>query len=211
MFIIDFDNTLFNTKLLVERIMQVFKDGGVDEIETLRSYRLSCYGEHGNNFGYSFANHLKVLSQDKYDTKLVEDNLNNLLNFNDYNFDGVEEFLSFCRQQTDLMVLLTLGDDQFQRQKLANSGLEKFFDKIIIDNLCQKEKHVAQIADNKTPFYFINDNLLENKKIKNTLPNLDVVSKINLKKFSMQEYMDSQLPYFNTLTEIKNYVADQLK
>ena len=211
MFIIDFDNTLFNTNLLVERIMQVFKDSGIDEIETLRSYRLSCYGEHGNNFGYSFANHLKVLSQDKYDTKLVEENLSKLLNTNDYNFDGVEEFLSFCRQKTDLMVLLTLGDNQFQRQKLANSGLEKFFDKIIIDNLSQKEKHVAQITDSKTPFYFINDNLIENRKIKDTLPNLDIVSKVNLKKFSVQDYIDSQLPYFNTLSEIKNYVANQLK
>lgn len=165
MFIIDFDDTLFDT--------------------------------------HSFKKILPDLSADLYQES---EKIKKLL------FPETIFFLEFLKQTNQPLVLLTLGEDNFQKMKIDITGISTFFDLVCItaDN---KEEAVGEILNqfqNEENIWFINDKIEETKKVIQFFPHLKPVLKMS-PRFSLREYEKSLMPYFSSLTLIQQYVQQQIK
>ncbi len=205
---IDLDATLFNTRQFVEDKKKIFYDQGVKENDFVHSYLLAIHGNKTGPVGYydyTFKNHLKALEGLGYKFKPeVEKELNSLFK-NLYIFPDTYEFLEDIRKKTEKLVLLSAGNKAFQVRKLRSIKLDKSFDDIIIPHY-HKDQILMERFKEKTKVLFVNDSLRENKAVKQALPWVQVVSKVN-PRTKIEEYQESGIPFFKTLSEISKYVA----
>lgn len=165
MFIIDFDDTLFDT--------------------------------------HSFKKILPDLSADLYQES---EKIKPLL------FPQTVSFLEFLKQTNQPLILLSLGEADFQKTKIDITGVDKFFDLVSITQDA-KEKAMAKILnDFKTEkdVWFINDKIEETKKMIQMFPHLKPILKMS-PRWPEEEYKQSLMPYFSTLTLIQEYVQEQVK
>jgi len=165
MFIIDFDDTLFDT--------------------------------------HAFKQILPDLSEDLYQEN---DKIKNLL------FPDAVFFLEFLKETNEPLILLSLGETDFQKIKIDITGVAKFFDLIHI-TADAKELAINKILNefkNEENIWFVNDKIEETKKIIQRFPQLKPILKKS-SQFTSEEYCSSQIPYFGTLTQIQQYVEQQIK
>ena len=165
MFIIDFDDTLFDT--------------------------------------HSFKQKVNYLSGDLYKQS---DKIKDLL------FPDAVYFLDFLKKTGQPLILLSLGEDNFQQMKIDITGIARFFNSIHI-TVVAKEEAMSKILEefkNEENIWFINDKIEETKKVIQLFPQLKPILKIS-PKFSEEEYKLSLMPYFSTLTDIQQYVEQQIK
>ncbi len=163
MFIIDFDDTLFDTHALK-----------------------------------------KILAQSS--RALDEKELEELL------FPDAFIFLQFLKTKNEKLILLSFGEFEFQNKKIDAAGITDLFDKIIITPDAKElavEKILKQFDDGKD-VWFINDKIEETKKILERFPKLKPLLKKSL-QFADEEYCSSKMPCFDTLTQIQQYVEQQIK
>lgn len=165
MFIIDFDDTLFDT--------------------------------------HSFKQEINYLSEDLY---TQSDKIKNLL------FSDAVSFLEFLKQTNQPLILLSLGEANFQKMKIDITGIAKFFHSIHITSDAKElavDKILAEFK-NEEDIWFINDKVEETKKVIEHFPHLKPILKMS-PKFLEEEYKLSLMPYFSTLTDIQQYVEQQIK
>ncbi|MBD3310996.1 MAG: HAD hydrolase-like protein [Candidatus Magasanikbacteria bacterium] len=210
MFILDFDHTLYDTHLLSKSMKSVFLSYDIllDDFE--KSYKLAIYGENGNYVNYTFERQLKILKKIGYsfDYNGVLDKLDALLEENRL-FDDTIDFLEFIKNLGLKNILLTAGNDKFQKKKIEAVGISDYFDDIkFVHN--GKEKLVKSFFSPQNKLFFINDNLQENLAVKNTVAEVEVLTKKNQYKNTEEELIKSGIPFFNNLTDIKKYVAGQV-
>lgn len=203
---IDLDDTLFKTYLFKEDIYNCFARCGVSLEDYKKTYSQAVFGPVVGYFDYTFKKHADILRDLGYqipDSTIVE--LNKLLEKN-YNFEDAESFLVEIKKISRKMILLTAGEQQLQEKKIAGSGLAKYFDIIeIIEG--GKSQKILELADSASKILFVNDNIQENIKIKQDLPGIILVGTKHKVRWVEDDYETSNLPYFDTLTEVKNYVA----
>lgn len=210
MFIVDFDYTLYQTDLFVQRLKEVFMRYGVDMNTYRASYQQAvAWDGEGYGFDYSFEKHIHILQRMGYTINAAEvvPQLQACLK-RDYICSDAIQFLQFLRAR-DETVLLSAGDVRFQKWKVETTGLNAYVDR------CEylsgnKDKFVAEVLKDGKQVIFINDNSKENASIKKKFPDVMVVGKKNIFKYDEQEVRASGVPYFETLTEIQTYVAKQL-
>ncbi len=121
-------------------------------------------------------------------------------------------FLQYLKTKNEKLILLSFGEFEFQNKKIGVAGIKDLFDEIIITPDA-KELAVEKIlstAPDKEDVWFINDKIEETKKIIQHFPYLKPILKMS-PRFSEAEYKSSLIPYFSTLTEIQQYVEQQLK
>ncbi len=165
MFIIDFDDTLFDT--------------------------------------HAFKKILPDLEKDLYKES---DKVKNLL------FSDAVSFLEFLKQTNQPLILLSLGENNFQKTKINITGVDKFFDSVHI-TADSKELALSVILNdfkNEEDVWFINDKIEETKQVMAGFPQLKPILKIS-PRFTEDEYRLSLIPYFSTLTQIQQYVQEQIK
>ena len=133
---IDFDNTLYNTPLLTERMLNAIVQSAcsqkdLNEQELLSECKAMFNREHIYNI-YELAEYFS----DKYslDKDKVINNLNTvILNGEDLVFADSVEFLQKLRNQNHNLFLLTHAtDNKMQAAKVFGSGLASFFDGLYI-------------------------------------------------------------------------------
>lgn len=131
-FYLDFDYTLFDTANFREGLYEILEMNGLD-----RSL-LKLTPEYTEN-GHKLINMREIFAD------LAEEHGISLENFiapleklyargSELTFADSMEFLRFLRARGDKVCCLTWGDPDFQREKMAISGLEPLFDDIIYTN-----------------------------------------------------------------------------
>lgn len=210
--IIDFDDTLFNTKLLKDDIAAVFEEFGVSPQIFWESYKEACARGSGRNM-YTFDRQLQIINKDYIfiDINQARQRLQALLEESArYVFPDALEFLSALKNRGLELWLLTLGEESFKSQKLRQTGLTPFFERVFLINE-DKLTVLKPILTNPVPGHlFVNDKVNETKEILNYYPGLHAVLKTR-GDVPLSEYENSGLPFFNTLSDIYKHLENLLE
>ena len=206
MMILDFDNTLYNTNLLKIELEKIFADYGVTPADYASSEQLAIHGSEGTHYDYTVELHIQILHEKGYKIPHEEavKKIQALFE-NNYAYEDTIFFLEALKKKNDRMVLLTAGNEQFQRAKIQSIKIEDYFDEIICVR-GKKEEYVESVYTPHEKIFFINDKLKENIAVKNQRKDICVITKWNPLKNSEEELKNSGVPYFHTLTEILNYL-----
>lgn len=211
MFLIDLDNTLLDTagsfkNARIEALAQL----GISRDLYEESYQAARNAENGNTV-YNNKRHAKALSLFGFNEERVLeilDNLNQPENIKKFLYPDALNFLDKIKNFGEPMMLLTLGNPAFQELKVKALDLEKYFDRIVYTDDCKTEK-ISEIMDTMSnrPVWLINDRISENLAVKEKFPEIKIVQKI-YPMVSVDEYKISGIPFFSTLTEIYEYIAN---
>lgn len=210
MFIIDFDDTLFDTQAWKQARLDIIKEMGISEEIYWETYKQARRDGKGN-FVYSDRRHAQFLAVFGFDEdKIVEKFSEVSAELYKFLFSDTVDFLESLKKYDQPMILLSLGDPNFQEFKLDGAGIRRYFNHIFMVSE-PKDKALSDIfkfekADN---VWFVNDKVEETKDLVGKFPVLKPVLKIS-KSINSEEYLNSGLPYFKTLTEIKDYVSGSI-
>lgn len=209
MFLIDLDNTLLDTagRFKDARIAELAKLGISRDLyeETYCAARNTADG----NTVYNNKRHAEALALFGFDEKKVLeilDKLNQPENIKQFLYPDALDFLNKIKNFGEPMILLTLGNPEFQELKVKALGLEKYFDRIIFTDDSKADK-VSEIMNTifDRPVWLINDRISENLEVKKRFSEIKIVQKI-YPMVAPAEYEASGMPFFNTLTEIYEYI-----
>lgn len=213
MFVIDFDDTLFQTHKFKQMRVGALKSAGVpssvdDEIykkarnspDGMLTYSNIRHAEILASYGYDYDKALYVL--EKTTEKEV---LAGLL------ADGAKEFLQYLRDQGQTLVLLSLGSSEFQELKVRGCGVHELFDRMFMVH--DTKEHILNelfehIGDEAV--WFVNDKIEETKKLCSKFFKLKPILKVS-QLFPIDEYINSGMKYFNNFNELKEYVSGEIK
>jgi len=207
MFIIDFDDTLFNTQAFKQARLEAIQRLGVSEKEYWETYRQARNSADGV-ITYTNARHAEVLATRGYNydevlAMLKETTGEALKNFL---FEDTILFLEQIKKLGQPMILLSLGNLGFQELKTKGSGIDRYFDRIIFIHDTKMNvlgELLAKVSN--SDIRFINDKIEETQRLIKAFPRLKPILKIS-QHAKISDYKESRLPYFESLTEIKNYI-----
>jgi len=164
-FVFDLDYTLFNANNFKKKLARVL---GFKEKDFILSYN-KYFKEDNKN--YNIERHLKIMQQEgiiinyQKTKKRVTDFFKTI---NVYVFPGVESALEALKKNGHLLFLLSYGDLCWQRLKINNLDIKKYFDKIIIAEQA-KNKRLDFINNKTSDLIIINDNAKESLALKKAL------------------------------------------
>lgn len=207
MFIIDFDDTLFDTQRFKTARLNAMSALGVTEEDFWKSYQEASISQDGK-FTYTNERHAQMLMNHGYDFDAVYRALQKTTeDLHLYLFTDTLSFLASVRQREQSMVLLSLGDPEFQELKVKSSGIHKLFDRIFMVN-DSKEAVLHHLFETVDPehVWFINDKVHETERLLQTFPRMRCLMKIAA-HIDRKKYSECGLPYFDSLTEINAYVT----
>ncbi|HLN18696.1 MAG TPA: hypothetical protein VK255_00825 [Patescibacteria group bacterium] len=129
---IDFDDVIFNAKRFKKDLIGVFSKNGITRQEFDNSYYTFQKKAQMEGRYYDPKNQIKVLKKRfKIDNKKLEKDLDVFLSdMKKYVFPDVYGFLSNF-PKNDLF-LITYGHVRFQKKKIRNSGINKFFRRTLV-------------------------------------------------------------------------------
>lgn len=210
MFIIDFDDTLFNTrpKFLRARI-KALKKLGVSDQQNYDSYCKARRGPKGNGY-YNSERQAEALGELGYDEEKIKSALlatETPRHLKTFLLTDAIKFLRKIKKLREPMVLLSLGNEEYQYKKVHGSRIEKYFDRIFFVNDSKEfvlGKLLKKVSDKK--IWFINDRVGQTLELASKFKRITPILKQSVDGGSGKEYKNSGLPYFKTLTQIYNYV-----
>lgn len=169
--IFDFDDTLFDTQKLKEKIFDKLFEYGISKEIIHESYK-----ESQNLLGvYSPENHTKIL-RDLYNfdvSKKLNDWIANL-DLSSHIFPEVDSLLKDLKNNNHL-ILLTRGKKNFQTFKIDQSDISRYFHETHIIEDAKEIFLKGMVFDEEV--YFINDKESENSIIKDNFPNFHIIKK----------------------------------
>ncbi len=177
---LDFDDVLFNTRNFVADYKKIFYSFGVSEELFSKNYYGYPVKSNGRLMKYNPEKHLECLEKEPgVNIAGIKKGVYDFVkNTSQYIFPDAADFLkSFPKKE---LFLLSYGETKFQKLKIKNSGIEKYFSKIIVgDGLKSEmisssvkekdenyllEDRVAQITDGEKRFPFVKTILLKRKE-----------------------------------------------
>lgn len=212
MFIIDFDDTLFDTQAFKQARLDAVQRLGVSENEYWETYRIARNSADGA-VTYTNERHAQVLSSRGYNENEVLQMLEETTGASVVNFlfDDTVAFLEKIKKIGEPMILLSLGNPGFQELKTKGSKIDKYFDRTIFvhdTKMNVLEELLSKIKDKDC--WFINDKVKETTRLSKAYPELKPILKVS-KQFEKSDYKASGLPYFQSLTQINEYVEKARK
>jgi len=207
MIIIDFDDTLFDTQKFKQELASSLVSLGIGKELFWQTYAEARIMSDGN-FSYSFERHANILEKEGFDCEQVLNNLNKVIEkIKNFLFDDTIDFLESLKKSEQDLYLLSLGDESFQKLKVGECDIAKYFKKVFFRDK-DKELVVEEIlAENKdSNIFFINDKIEESQKIKKDFPNIEVILKQAV-TFAEEEYKNGGLKYFKTLAQINTNLS----
>jgi phosphoglycolate phosphatase-like HAD superfamily hydrolase len=210
MFIIDFDDTLFNTHDFKKSRVSALATIGVRENDYQETYIEAQ--KKSDLFSYSNERHAELLAIRGYSKERVLKTLEETTGsrLREFLFPDTVEFIRKVKQMGVPVVLLSLGEASFQELKVKGSGIHEYFDRIFMVQE-SKEYVVQELVDGgyvEDSIWFINDKVGETLLVKNRFPNLQIVLRKS-ESIREEEYIQSNLPYFTTLIEIYDYIKQK--
>lgn len=199
--IFDLDHTLFNTSLFKENIFNILSKNGANDEDVKKSYDEHLRESSGV---YDFTMHAKMLKNVSENFKLTEA----LKDFEDFKQSDFKEYVSedvFSSLQAlkgrELkLTLLTNGDKEIQMTKIRQSGLDGFFDDILISD--GDKSSIMESIDLNDDDFFINDNWKETARIMIKFPQLKyvLIKRNDLEKF--HKLSDITIPMIDSVSEL---------
>ena len=184
---IDFDGTLYNTTKLNKYFINIFNKYNIDTkyitnlMNTYKNYDI-------------LAN--KIIIDNNIDKSIYNDIFN--LYSNDLVFKDVIPFLEKYHNKYEL-ILLTLGNKEYQEKKIKSSNLKKYFKDIIIT-----DKDKSKLNIDYTNGIFIDNNPNELKKFYNSNAKYLIRIKRNEDKYSKLNLNIKNIPEFNSFEDLDN-------
>lgn len=156
--IFDLDYTLLNTAKFKKALAEAL---GMDIKEFGNSYR-----EHFKNKGvnYNLAEHLEILNKNNDATrgriKEIWQNLDKYLS------EAAEEILREFKKRDNKLIMLSLGDIGWQKMKIKNLSIKKYFTEIIFEEV-DKTKSLEKLREltKGEKITIVNDNAKELEKM----------------------------------------------
>ena len=207
MFIIDFDDTLFDTHAFKRARLEAMGRLGVEEELFWKTYAEARNNAAGN-FVFTDERHADIIARHgfaKAEVLWALRGVNN--NLRGYFFPDATPFLEKLKQNNQKAILLSLGEENFQKLKLKGSGIENFFYRIYtVDDTKQNVMKEITRQNGDEEVWFINDKIGETKQILNLFPTVRAVLRMS-KSIAEKDYMASGIPYIHSLSEIFQYVG----
>lgn len=174
---IDFDDVLFCTRDFKVDFKNVFKNVGVSSSDFEETYKIVRNNEKGVD-GYNYDDHIKILDKrDVVDGGALKKAVNEfLINSEKYVFSDVVEFLEKSKSMGDELFMISFGSECFQKSKIENSGLGKYFSDIKIgdiDKAVEIEKIVGENVNDE--MWFIDDRIQQIEMVKKVFPEMKTV------------------------------------
>ena len=194
---IDFDGTIYNSGKLYKNFINIFNNYNIDTKyieETLNNSNQKDLDNIAN----------KIIKEKNLNKNIIQE-LNNI-NTKDLVFKDIIPFLEKYTKKYDL-ILLTLGNHDYQEKKINSTNISKYFKDIIITN---KDKSKLESIDYINGI-FIDNNPIELKKFYNSKAtnlirirrNEDKYSKLDLNLFNIPEFTSfKELDQSNHLQKI---------
>lgn len=208
MFIIDFDDTLFNTHEYKNFRLAALAKLGVSEKLYWDSYEQARINDQGES-SYSNKIHAEVLETHGFDYDLVFKTLEETSkpdNLSKFVFEGASSFLARLRILGRPLVLLSLGEPNSQELKVKSVGLHDYFDRVFFVE--QTKIHVLRHLFTQEPeagAWLINDKIIESQEIKHHFSSLKIVLKESL-SLTTEEYDRSGLAHYKNFDEIYEHI-----
>lgn len=173
---IDFDDVLFNTKDFKNDIVSIFKKNGVSEKIFKKYYKeFPAKKKKGEVRKYNPREQIKKIKALGIDTRGIEKDFSKLLkNVRKYIFnDGIRFLKKFKKEE---MYVVSYGDKKFQKEKIENSGIVKYFRRVIIAD-SSKAVGIKKILRHKNieqgeALIFLDDRVKFLKDIKKSYPGM---------------------------------------
>lgn len=205
--ILDFDNTLFDTDAFKRALSGALTELGVTREMFWQMYpRVLDHG--GERLGYSPDRHAKVLHEllpdvDPYQaTVLLERVVDRAA---DFLFPDTRDFLSRMISLNVPLMLLSRGDEWFQRRKIAASGLDRFVHEIHAGPEA-KTHRIATFTEAPGKTVLVNDHVEETRDIVKARPAWIPVLK-RRDDIPPEKYLSVGMLNFGTLTEIRDFLT----
>ncbi|MBI2037912.1 MAG: hypothetical protein HYT15_03225 [Candidatus Magasanikbacteria bacterium] len=206
---VDWDNTIYNTVAFETDIFNIFGRYGASLADIKKTFLKSLCTVSPHHYDYTFEEHAQFLRDLGYALPpTVEAELTALFS-KDYIFADTVSFLQFLKSISKNVILLSAGDENFQMHKINGSHIVSHFDEVIIVG-GDKEKYLINNY-NEEKIFFVNDNVHENTLVVKEAPFATVITKFNTVRYTEDQVKEVGVPYFKTLTEIKQYVEQQIK
>ena len=206
MYIIDFDDTLFDTQRYKQERMRSLVSLGVSEEIFWQTYARVRKNERGEMV-YSDERHATLLEEYGFEKNKI------LAAFDVINkkakgflFSDTLYFLQEIKKTQAPLILLSLGDPHIQEMKVKGSGIDVYFDRMFL--VTDTKKHLVKgLLDrhSQEKVWFINDKINETKEVCDISTLITPVLRQS-PNIAAEEYHKSGIVYFQSLTEILKYV-----
>lgn len=212
MFVVDFDDTLFDTQSFKEARCRALQACGVSESLFWETYRQARNSPDGL-FTYSNSRHTEILAENGFDRTCILDAFERVSGdklMASFLFKETRPFLDFLSNYHRPLVLLSLGDPMTQEMKVRGAGIHDYFDRVFfidVGKVKVVKELMAAVHEHET--WFINDKVQETKEVAKHFPSMHVVLK-QPAAAADTDYIVSGWPHFKTLNEIQAYVTTQL-
>ena len=195
---LDFDYTLFNTYEFRNELYKILENNKCNRDA------LKLTKENGT---YKFINIREKFKELSKKNNIPIDNFIKPLEklydeCEKYIYEDVIEFLKYLKQQEHKIYILTWGEEEYQKEKVKASKIEKYVDEVIYT---EKLKYNLDIKYKEG--IFIDDSIrdlkgLYSKKAKAVFRIKRINGKNSQKKLNIEEIKE-----FNSLYEIKEYLS----
>ena len=185
---LDFDYTLFNTYEFRNELYKILENNKCNRDA------LKLTKENGT---YKFIN-----IREKFKELIIKPLEKLYDECEKYIYEDVIEFLKYLKQQEHKIYILTWGEEEYQKEKVKASKIEKYVDEVIYT---EKLKYNLDIKYKEG--IFIDDSIrdlkgLYSKKAKAVFRIKRINGKNSQKKLNIEEIKE-----FNSLYEIKEYLS----
>ncbi len=186
---LDFDRTLFDTNTFLKEIYIILNKYNIP-LDIFDEYK-----KRFNKMGYNCYKILQEMEKKYFIDNKVYNELDNLIkNDNIFIYADVIKFLDYLKNNNFEIILLTKGNEEFQKMKIINSGISNYFTDIIITL-----KHKGELSIDYNAI-FIDDNIKELRSIgKNKISKLIYIDR------SKQDN-NQDIITINSLSEAYNYL-----
>lgn len=150
---VDFDGTIFNTLAFRDKMFEVFTMAGFTAEEIKNSYAAESL-----DYKYSPYGQMERLKRiHEFDITKAKTRMDKLIKVSSkFMFDDFVEFVKRIDRENYFLNLITLGDIDFQKGKVKNSGVATLFDNMYYCEI-QKSVFLTDIVDMNEKFIIIDD------------------------------------------------------
>ncbi|HYE60030.1 MAG TPA: hypothetical protein VEA18_02510 [Candidatus Kapabacteria bacterium] len=207
MFIIDFDDTLFDTQRFKKARLDALLACGVSEAIFTESY-IKARNNMTGAFTYSDRRHAEILAEYGFDEeKIYEAFMKITAQLPSFLFPDTILFLEKLKTLQKPLILLSLGDSGFQETKVRGAKIHKYFDRrfMVSETKLSIMQHLLQQKQDEM-VWFIDDKIDETREIAALCPAVHPLLKVS-GSIPLPQYEASGMPYFANLLSIYDYVA----
>ncbi len=207
--ILDFDHTLFSTKKLFDSLKEEFKESGVNDKLFSETFQKSK-----DPVGYNSENQFKLIIEEKpvLNPKKLKEVFKKVINRADqFVYPDVLPVLRNLKKENQL-ILLSYGEKKFQKEKIEDSKITKYFNKIIITQDINKVSDLKKILKEKEIAIFVEDNPYAILEVKKSFPKI-ITIRINRGegKYAKEKNNDKTDFVIENLSELKKVFEKKTK